>query len=143
MGFSLRQSSSVSINSGAFRRRPQFEGLADRQRNIKSRLRDYKGKSEQLFDIYAQLELIFPDVQALAVLQHSSRPKKSFIKFRSPSNLVVTRIGDHVVKDRILQALGLHVRQDRIQPPRRGNSRVGYYQNMFTAQTSGALSDLG
>ena len=40
------------------------------------RLRDYKGKFEQLFDIYAQLELIFPDVQTFAVLQHSNRLKK-------------------------------------------------------------------
>jgi hypothetical protein len=53
-----------------------IEGLADRHRNIKTRLRDYKGKFEQLFDIYAQLELIFPDVQTFAVLQHSNMLKK-------------------------------------------------------------------
>jgi hypothetical protein len=53
-----------------------IEGLADRHRNIKTRLRDYKGKFEQLFDIYAQLELIFPDVQTFAVLQHSNQLKK-------------------------------------------------------------------
>jgi len=53
-----------------------IEGLADRHRNIKTRLRDFKGKFEQLFDIYAQLELIFPDVQTFAVLQHSNRLKK-------------------------------------------------------------------
>ena len=50
-----------------------IEGLADRHRNIKTRLRDYKGKFEQLFDIYAQLELIFPDVQTFAVLQYSNK----------------------------------------------------------------------
>jgi hypothetical protein len=53
-----------------------IEGLADRHRNVKTRLRDYKGKFEQLFDIYAQLELIFPDVQTFAVLQHSNMLKK-------------------------------------------------------------------
>jgi hypothetical protein len=53
-----------------------IEGLADRHRNIKTRLRDYKGKLEQLFDIYAQLELIFPDVQTFAVLQHSNKLKQ-------------------------------------------------------------------
>jgi hypothetical protein len=50
-----------------------IEGLADRHRNIKTRLRDYKGKFEQLFDIYAQLELLYPDVQPFAVLQHAGR----------------------------------------------------------------------
>jgi len=53
-----------------------IEGLADRHRNIKTRLRDLKGKFEQLFDIYAQLEMIFPDVQTFAVLQYSNRLKK-------------------------------------------------------------------
>jgi hypothetical protein len=53
-----------------------IEGLADRHRNILARLRDYKGKFEQLFDIYAQLELLYPDVQPFAVLQHSSRLKR-------------------------------------------------------------------
>jgi hypothetical protein len=53
-----------------------IEGLADRHRNIKTRLRDYKGKFEQLFDIYAQLELLYPDVQPFAVLQHSIQLKR-------------------------------------------------------------------
>jgi hypothetical protein len=52
-----------------------IEGLADRHRNIKNRLRDFKGKFEQLFDIYAQLELLYPDVQTFAVLEHSDRLK--------------------------------------------------------------------
>jgi hypothetical protein len=53
-----------------------IEGLADRHRNIQARLRDYKGKFELLFDIYAQLELLYPDVQPFAVLQHTSRLKR-------------------------------------------------------------------
>ncbi|MCK7503543.1 MAG: hypothetical protein MZV70_05155 [Desulfobacterales bacterium] len=53
-----------------------IEGLADRHRNIQARLRDYKGKFEQLFDIYAQLELLYPDVQTFAVLQHSGQLKR-------------------------------------------------------------------
>jgi hypothetical protein len=53
-----------------------IEGLADRHRNIKNRLRDYKGKFEQLFDIYAQLELLYPDVQPFAVLQHSDKLRR-------------------------------------------------------------------
>jgi hypothetical protein len=53
-----------------------IEGLADRHLNIRKRLRDYKVKFEQLFDIYAQLELIYPEVQPFAVLQHSNRMKR-------------------------------------------------------------------
>jgi hypothetical protein len=53
-----------------------IEGIADRHRNIQDRLRDYKGKFEQLFDIYAQLELLYPDVQPYAVLQHAGGLKR-------------------------------------------------------------------
>ncbi|MFO7706971.1 MAG: hypothetical protein R6V84_02275 [Desulfobacterales bacterium] len=53
-----------------------IEGMADRHRNIQDRLRDYKGKFEQLFDVYAQLELLYPDVQTFAVLQHSGMTKR-------------------------------------------------------------------
>jgi hypothetical protein len=53
-----------------------IEGMADRHRNIQNRLRDYKGKFAQLFDVYAQLELLYPDVQTFAVLQHAGRPQR-------------------------------------------------------------------
>jgi hypothetical protein len=46
-----------------------IEGLADRHRNIRTRLRDYKVKFDQLFDIYARLELLYPEVQTFAVLR--------------------------------------------------------------------------
>ncbi len=46
-----------------------IEGLADRHRNILLRLRDLRVKFAQLFDTYAQLELIYPDVETYAVLQ--------------------------------------------------------------------------
>jgi hypothetical protein len=46
-----------------------IEGMADRHRNIQDRLRDYKAKFGQLFDVYAQLELLYPDVRTFAVLQ--------------------------------------------------------------------------
>jgi hypothetical protein len=51
-----------------------IEGLADRHRNIQTRLRDYKVKFDQLFDIYAQLELLYPEVQTFAVLRQDTRP---------------------------------------------------------------------
>jgi hypothetical protein len=67
-----------------------IEGLADRHRNIKNRLRDYKGKFEQLFDIYAQLELIFPDVQTFAVLQHSNKLKqKASVEARDLEKIII------------------------------------------------------
>ena len=72
-----------------------IEGLADRHRNIKIRLRDYKGKFEQLFDIYAQLELIFPDVQTFAVLQHSSQLKrKASVEARDLEKIIMVHALD-------------------------------------------------
>jgi len=53
-----------------------IEGMADRHRNIQARMRDYKGKFEQLFDIYAQLELIYPDVRTFEVLGHATEAKR-------------------------------------------------------------------
>jgi hypothetical protein len=53
-----------------------IEGMADRQRNVRNRLRDYKGKFDQLFDIYARLELLYPEVRTFAVLEHASQLKR-------------------------------------------------------------------
>jgi hypothetical protein len=52
-----------------------IEGLADRHKNIQARLREYKIKSTQLFDIYAQLELLYPEVQTFKILDHSANPR--------------------------------------------------------------------
>jgi len=51
-----------------------IEGLADRHKNIQARLREYKIKFAQLFDIYAQLELLYPEVQTFKILDYSSNP---------------------------------------------------------------------
>ncbi|MEJ2170347.1 MAG: hypothetical protein P8X90_33015, partial [Desulfobacterales bacterium] len=53
-----------------------IEGLADRHKNIQSRLREYTGKFSQLFDIYAQLELLNPDVQTFKILDRSANPER-------------------------------------------------------------------
>jgi hypothetical protein len=45
-----------------------IEGLADRHHNIRDRSRDYAVKLAQLFDTYAQMELIFPEVDVLKML---------------------------------------------------------------------------
>jgi hypothetical protein len=52
-----------------------IEGLADRQKNIRARLREYKIKFAQLFDIYAQLELLYPEVQTFKILDYSTAPE--------------------------------------------------------------------
>ena len=49
-----------------------IEGLADRHKNIQARLREYTTKLAQLFDIYAQLELLYPEVQTFKILDYSA-----------------------------------------------------------------------
>ena len=53
-----------------------IEGLADRMRNIRSRLRDYRKKFEQLFEIYARLELLYPDVEPFSVLEKPTTKRR-------------------------------------------------------------------
>ncbi|MBE0558431.1 MAG: hypothetical protein IH628_14475, partial [Proteobacteria bacterium] len=50
-----------------------IEGLADRYENIRLRGRDYTAKIGQLFDAYARLELLFPEMDVPAMLES---PKK-------------------------------------------------------------------
>ncbi len=47
-----------------------IEGAADRYNNIQVRFREYRKKLSGLLDIYAQLELLFPDSHPLQVLNH-------------------------------------------------------------------------
>jgi hypothetical protein len=53
-----------------------IEGLADRRKYIGIRTRDYETKLRQLFDTYAQLELVFPDTDVLKMLESP----KTFIR---------------------------------------------------------------
>ena len=46
-----------------------IEGMADRYRNIRMRLWDYKSKFTQIFNTYAQLELLFPRADVLQMLE--------------------------------------------------------------------------
>ncbi len=50
-----------------------IEGLADRYQNIRVRLRDYRGKLEQVFDTYTRMEVLFPESDVLEMLES---PKK-------------------------------------------------------------------
>jgi hypothetical protein len=46
-----------------------IEGLADRNEYIEMRADDYAGKLKQLFDAYAQLELLYPETDVLKMLE--------------------------------------------------------------------------
>lgn len=46
-----------------------IEGLADRQTNIKARLKGYRSKIAQLFAVFARLDLLFPEEDVLDILQ--------------------------------------------------------------------------
>jgi len=54
-----------------------IEGTADRYENIKRRRRDYKTMLNQLFNAYSQLEIMFPDIQTLEILNSPKTIVKS------------------------------------------------------------------
>ena len=54
-----------------------IEGLADRFKNIKSISKDYHTKIDQLYNIYAELETLFPETEVLSILESSKKIIKS------------------------------------------------------------------
>ncbi|MDX9789068.1 MAG: hypothetical protein RBT11_19995 [Desulfobacterales bacterium] len=54
-----------------------IEGLADRYANIRARLRDYRQKFNDMLNVYAELELLFPDMKTFKLLETTAAPKKS------------------------------------------------------------------
>ncbi|MFO7599426.1 MAG: hypothetical protein R6X27_06405 [Candidatus Desulfacyla sp.] len=50
-----------------------IEGIADRYQNIRLRLRDYSTKLAGIFETYASLELLFPEVKTLELLKSPER----------------------------------------------------------------------
>jgi len=46
-----------------------IEGLADRYLNIRTRIRDYRTKLDQLFETYARVELLFPETHTMEILK--------------------------------------------------------------------------
>lgn len=53
-----------------------IEGTADRYNNIHLRLRALNSKFRELLEIYAQLELCFPEVESAKVLAHASQARE-------------------------------------------------------------------
>jgi hypothetical protein len=54
-----------------------IEGAADRYGNIRARVRGYDDKLAQLFDAYAQLELLHPDMRVMALLEEPEKLSRS------------------------------------------------------------------
>ncbi len=50
-----------------------IEGTADRYVNVRLRLRDYGTKLAELFDVYARLEMLFPEDQASDLLKSAAK----------------------------------------------------------------------
>ena len=50
-----------------------IEGTADRYQNIRMRVRDYRTKLTQIFDVYARLDLIFPQIETMDLLNSPER----------------------------------------------------------------------
>jgi hypothetical protein len=65
-----------------------IEGTADRYKYIRMRAGDYSGKMAQLFDTYAQLELLFPEADVLKMLESP----KEFIRTLSVEALGLEKI---------------------------------------------------
>lgn len=52
-----------------------IEGFADRYTNIRSRLRDYRHKFNAILDVYAELEVLYPEVKTFNVLETPAEEK--------------------------------------------------------------------
>jgi len=53
-----------------------IEGTADRHKNIQIRYREHQNKFMEILDIYAKLELLYPDLETFKILEHSSDLKR-------------------------------------------------------------------
>lgn len=54
-----------------------IEGASDRFQNIRRRYRDYRARLKQLFDVYAELELLFPEENVLEMLGADRKIRRS------------------------------------------------------------------
>jgi hypothetical protein len=67
-----------------------IEGTADRYNNIHLRLRALRAKFREMLDIYAQLELCFPEVESSQVLAHAARdPEKTCAEARDLEKIIM------------------------------------------------------
>jgi hypothetical protein len=74
-----------------------IEGTADRDLNIRSRLSDYRNKLSQLFDTYAKLEVLLPQVRVLEALRSFEDTRyRSFSDARDLKKLIILHCLDLV-----------------------------------------------
>jgi hypothetical protein len=74
-----------------------IEGTADRDLNVRSRLSDYQNKLLQLFDTYAKLEVLLPQVRVLEALRSVEDKKyRSFSDARDLKKLIILHCLDLV-----------------------------------------------
>ncbi|MDA8404988.1 MAG: hypothetical protein M0Z56_12475 [Desulfobacteraceae bacterium] len=50
-----------------------IEGFADRAKNVRNRLSDYRQKLNQFLDCYARLEILFPEADAYEILENPGK----------------------------------------------------------------------
>ena len=82
-----------------------IEGTADRYANIRVRFREYRKKLSDLMDIYAQIELLFPETNTLELLGH---PRK----FQEKAN-VEAQVMEKIICIHALDALYFWMYQPR------------------------------
>ncbi|OGR34702.1 MAG: hypothetical protein A2051_04455, partial [Desulfovibrionales bacterium GWA2_65_9] len=94
-----------------------IEGLADRDLFIRLRAWDYRGKLNQLFDTFQQLELLFPQEDALALLE-------------SPKQFMLTMSYEHKGLESIIIVNALDLLYFWMYQPRARGVLAGYLRDM-------------
>ncbi len=94
-----------------------IEGLADRDLFIRMRVWDYRGKLNQLFDTFQQLELLFPQEDALALLE-------------SPKQFMLTMSYEHKGLESIIIVNALDLLYFWMYQPRARRVLAGYLRDM-------------
>jgi hypothetical protein len=94
-----------------------IEGLADRDLFIRMRAWDYRGKLNQLFDTFQQLELLFPQEDALALLE-------------SPKQFMLTMSYEHKGLESIIIVNALDLLYFWMYQPRARSVMASYLRDM-------------
>jgi hypothetical protein len=94
-----------------------IEGLADRDLFIRMRAWDYRGKLNQLFDTFQQLEMLFPQEDTLALLE-------------SPKEFMLTMSYEHKGLESIIIVNALDLLYFWMYQPRARRVMAGYLRDM-------------
>ncbi len=94
-----------------------IEGVADRELFIRLRAWDYRGKLNQIFDTFQQLELLFPQEDALALLE-------------SPKQFMLTMSYEHKGLENIIIVNALDLLYFWMYQPRARGVMAGFLREM-------------